>query len=403
MKENEERIIYRYFHLNREKDIFSNLTQLNFSSADEYLAYVRERGLAVKTYNEEYLRRRFATEAALHEQFVRKGGRPRIRHPYYFTLGRCDDWFYGRKRAFGSAAFRLEEFDPDTISFTYGDSVPTFMEEFQDGKEYRSRVYTLPEIRELIGRYGMPNVWNTFEALGPENYIEVQIWTDEFRSEITNRTTRFCDMSVTELTSRILLANPNFPPETIRQRSAASFIEECRGSCDWPWFASLIRSTEPGDFCRDRVHGLPHAHKCALMAFVLAMQLELDEKARKTLVYAALYHDVGRRYHDEGKPHGQISAEKIERFIRTGDEVYLLPLKHALARHEDRPAPSDTGNPFLPWLRSIDSLDYLRLGIRRFDPRHIRTGAAKALLRFSLELNILMYLDDRFLYDSVRR
>ena len=69
--------IYRYFHLNREKDIFSNLTQLEYDSADEYLAYIKEHNLAVKSYNEHYLRRRFNTEKALYEQFVRKGGKPR--------------------------------------------------------------------------------------------------------------------------------------------------------------------------------------------------------------------------------------------------------------------------------------------------------------------------------------
>lgn len=119
MRKNEEFMgIYRYFHLNREKDIFSNLTQLRYDSIDEYLAYIKDYHLAVQSYNEPYIKSRFYTEKALYDQFVQKGGKPRIRHPYYFTLGKCDEWFYGRKRAFGSAAFMLEEYDPSVVSFT---------------------------------------------------------------------------------------------------------------------------------------------------------------------------------------------------------------------------------------------------------------------------------------------
>ena len=62
--------IYRYFHLNREKDIFSNLTQLDYDSADEYLAYIKKHNLAVKSYNEHYLRRRFDTEKAIYDSVI---------------------------------------------------------------------------------------------------------------------------------------------------------------------------------------------------------------------------------------------------------------------------------------------------------------------------------------------
>lgn len=35
----------------------------------------------------------------------------------------------------------IEEFDLKSISFTYGDSHPTFSERVQDGKEYRKKLY----------------------------------------------------------------------------------------------------------------------------------------------------------------------------------------------------------------------------------------------------------------------
>lgn len=46
------------------------------------------------------------------------------------------------------------------ISFTYGDSHPTFSDRVNDGKEYRKKLYTYDEILEVIEKYGLPQDWN---------------------------------------------------------------------------------------------------------------------------------------------------------------------------------------------------------------------------------------------------
>ena len=66
----------------------------------------------------------------------------------------------------------------DTLSFTYGDSHPTFSGKIRDGKEYRNRLYTYDEILPIIDRYGLPQDWNPDFRYGPECYVEVQAWTD---------------------------------------------------------------------------------------------------------------------------------------------------------------------------------------------------------------------------------
>ena len=137
------------------------------------------------------------------------------------------------------------------------------------------------------------------------------------------------------------------------------------------------------------------------MAFVMAMRLELSTKDFKTLVYAAFFHDVGRRYYDNGKKHGVISSEKIESFVDAKDDVHLWHLKDALAKHDDKPLPADEDNAFLTWVRDIDSLDYLRLGISQFSTRYLRTNVAQTMIRLSLELNIYMYLDDQFIINLI--
>lgn len=393
--------LYRYFHLTN--DIFANITGLNFDTVSEYEEYIREKEFPCKnTHTSEYIKRRLYTEEQSRKKFIEKGGKPRLKHPYYFTFGKCDEWFYGRKNYFGSVEFLIDEFDADSISFTYGDSVPTFMSEFQDGKEYRSQVYTLNEIQELIDKYGMPNQWNTFEKFGPENYIEVQVWTNEFKSHITSQRTQFNDMSVSELSTRIIKSNINFPQDTFNQRSASSFLGKCQDNVNWPWFCSLITRTTNDTFCADYVHGIPHAYKCALMSFVLAMELELNTKDFKTLVYSAFFHDVGRKYNENGKKHGLLSSEKIDILIDPNDDVHLWNIKDALAKHDDSPLPSDEDNLFLIWIRDIDSLDYLRLGIPQFNAKYLKTDIARSMIRFSLELNIFVFLDVQFIPRLIR-
>ena len=73
----------------------------------------------------------------------------------------------------------IEEFDINTLSFTYGDSMPTFSPIVNDGKEYRHKLYTYFEILDIIDKYGFPQDWNDDGKYGPERYIEVHVWSDE--------------------------------------------------------------------------------------------------------------------------------------------------------------------------------------------------------------------------------
>lgn len=73
----------------------------------------------------------------------------------------------------------IEAFDLKTISFTYGDSHPTFSDRVNDGKEYRKKVYTYEEIIDIIKKYDLPQEWNNDGNFGPERYVEAHIWSDE--------------------------------------------------------------------------------------------------------------------------------------------------------------------------------------------------------------------------------
>lgn len=77
-------------------------------------------------------------------------------------------------------------FDIRTLSFTYGDSMPTFSDRCADGKEYRKKVYFYDEIIKLIDKYGLPQDWNDDGKFGPERYIEVQVRSNRTIDTICN-------------------------------------------------------------------------------------------------------------------------------------------------------------------------------------------------------------------------
>ena len=124
---------YRYFY--DIKEPFAKITDINSSDCKDYLDLILEKSLASKTYNENYINQRLLTEEKMGEIFIRKGGRPQLKHPHYLVLENCDNWFYNIKNFFGSIVIDSSLFSEDVVSFTYGDSMPTFDDTFFDGKE----------------------------------------------------------------------------------------------------------------------------------------------------------------------------------------------------------------------------------------------------------------------------
>lgn len=372
--------LYRYFYLG--EDPFAEISDLKIEPDFDLLRY---RNLIPSNYNREYVVRRFETEKALRKLFVEKGGKPQRKNPYYLTLGNCDAWFLGKKHCFGSMVFDMEEFDPKTVSFTYGDSIPTFMERFDDGKEYRKQVYTLDEIRELIDRYGYPQDWNAMEQNGPENYIEAQVWSEDpirlYRSDGVR------EEYVPRIAERMMRARGFWDD---RQIPYSEGIRICRESPHWTWFFEKLRDVNTDAFQPNPVHGLPHGLKCALMAVLLAVLEGLESTDARTLILAALYHDIGRTRYDRGRSHGQLGAELVHAHIAPGEMVNQAALEEAIRNHDQRDC---SGEPHLSvLLKDLDSLDYLRLGFGFYQPSYLRTKTARRLIQFALEMNIYVYL-----------
>ena len=126
----------------------------------------------------EYIEKRIRCEAILREKFIEKGGIVEIPSPHYMVVEHSP-WLSTWYEDGDFLKISIDEFDVRKISFTYGDSMPTFSPRVNDGKEYRRQVYTYEEILQIIKKYGLPQDWNDDGAHGPERYIEAHIWTDD--------------------------------------------------------------------------------------------------------------------------------------------------------------------------------------------------------------------------------
>ena len=157
---------------------FRNLSDLPHAEAEALLEQIRQGGqrrYAGKRMSD-YMAVRRGLEERVRELFIAKGGQPLRERPHYLILGACAwviDWYPAGREL----RIPLSEFDGGTVSFTYGDTFPAM--HYQDGKPTRGQVYTLAELPGLVEQYGLPQGWNAEGKLGPDRYIEAQVWADE--------------------------------------------------------------------------------------------------------------------------------------------------------------------------------------------------------------------------------
>ena len=156
---------------------FRNLSDLPPDEAEVILKSIRQRGdVFASKRTEDYLVTRRGLEEKVRNLFIAKGGKPRRQRPHYMILGDCSwlkEWYLDGQEI----RIPLTQFGPEIVSFTYGDTFPAMR--YQDGKPYREQVYTLNELPELVRVYGLPQAWNCDGKLGPDRYIEAQVWANE--------------------------------------------------------------------------------------------------------------------------------------------------------------------------------------------------------------------------------
>lgn len=172
--------MYLYHYYDKKVGPFQNLSDLPEKEADELLEKIRceKPGSMAAKRQPEYMHLRRYYEEILRTEFEKKGGSIKRKVPHYMVVEECP-WLASWFEDPAYLKIPIEEFDLNTVSFTYGDSHPTFSDRVTDGREYRKKLYTYEEILMVIQKYGYPQDWNSDGAFGPERYIEVHIWSDD--------------------------------------------------------------------------------------------------------------------------------------------------------------------------------------------------------------------------------
>ena len=174
------RALYLFHYYDKRSGPFKSLTALPEKEAFTVLERIKQdRPSSLSAQRDiDYISKRMNCERIVREEAVKKGILMDILSPHYLVVEHSpwlSSWFEDP----GVIKIPIEEFDTSKISFTYGDSMPTFSPRVKDRKEYRKKVYTYDEILDIIARYGLPQDWNDDGSHGPERYIEAQVWTDE--------------------------------------------------------------------------------------------------------------------------------------------------------------------------------------------------------------------------------
>lgn len=172
--------MFLYHYFDRRSGPFKSLTSVSESQAGEILLRMKKErpNSLCAARDESYIQKRRNCESILRREFLAKGGTVEIESPYYLVVGHSP-WLSTWYEQGEFIKIPIDEFDLRTVSFTYGDSMPTFSPLVNDGKEYRKKVYTYEEILTLIDRYGLPQDWNDDGRFGPERYVEAHVWSRE--------------------------------------------------------------------------------------------------------------------------------------------------------------------------------------------------------------------------------
>ena len=128
--------------------------------------------------HENYVEYRRNCENIVQNEFLKLNGIIKRKPPHYMVVEHSP-WL---STWFENCAFikiPIEEFDLNTVSFTYGDSMPTFSPQKISDREYFHKVYTYEGILKIIAKYGLPQNWNDDGKHGYERYIEAHVWSDE--------------------------------------------------------------------------------------------------------------------------------------------------------------------------------------------------------------------------------
>lgn len=172
--------MYLYHFFDKSVGPFKNLSDLSIEQAKDVLERIKvsKPSSQSASRHDKYVEYRRNCERIIQTEFEKIGGKIYRTPPHYMVV-EFSPWLSTWFENCDFIKIPIEEFDLESVSFTYGDSMPTFSPTINDGKEYRHKIYNYSEITKLIDKYGFPQLWNDDGLFGPERYIEAHIWNDD--------------------------------------------------------------------------------------------------------------------------------------------------------------------------------------------------------------------------------
>lgn len=167
-----------------------------------------------------------------------------------------------------------------------------------------------------------------------------------------------------------------------------------------PIFQETMGNFKEQFFIKDRIHGISHNERVALLACYIGVKEGLNNEELRLVLEAAKYHDIGRGY--EGN-HGQMSATLIDRnkgyiFPNLNDDeiniVKALCHGHSVddKKYEEIArlygiSDIEKFKRFLDIVKDADALDRVRLPrFGQLDEKYLRTETSKDIIDVSREL-----------------
>lgn len=195
-KQSENNYLYHYFE--RDFGPFMSLTALAFEEAKQILMAQKQAGKFHNPDIDGFLQKRYDRDTKLRDVFIAHGGKPKRITPIYMMLGEHNQW----ESAYENPAvikIPLDEFDPLTVSFTYGDSFAVFNPVLFGKEEYWNRIYFSDEILAVIEQYGFPTYveYDFKRGIYPKDkninhhlkYVEAHVWDDTILNTYRNKWT----------------------------------------------------------------------------------------------------------------------------------------------------------------------------------------------------------------------
>jgi hypothetical protein len=179
-------ILTHYHH--KQEPPFKSLSALNIEEALTIATQLQAReGSVYRRFQDprKYLEARIATEKWLLDEFINKGGEPKITFPLYMVVENAiwiEEGYNGQSR---KIQIPLSEFEQKEISFTYPDSMVSYWLKYKKQEtfyqpDYHGQVFRLDEILQIIEKYGIPaSEWKTQETRKHDIFIEAQIWNEQ--------------------------------------------------------------------------------------------------------------------------------------------------------------------------------------------------------------------------------